>query len=186
MWMPGRYYTNVFDGIKRFFKLLVQRRRQNKMGLNENEQYHWEQIHKITESQEPLPPDKRYCSNIPKNAKSIRPREHNLELRICCTKPHIYGLAHIYAARKDSDITALATASVKSGIQKTTREDAECYYVDTMHAVADWLKEVRAISGYGQGGMARMAFNTCGYKNIFVKIQYEDDCIWYVDSAAYK
>ena len=124
--------------------------------------------------------------DIPKDAKTILPKEAALEVRFCCTKKNIWATAYVYMARKDDDITKVAVAGLKSGLQRTNRDGDGCYYVDDIRTYGDrWVRPAKAINP-DMNGMSRLVLDTCGYNKFFVRIQYPDDCIWYVDTAGFR
>lgn len=150
----------------------------------ETEQFHWRQIHKIKKSQQELAPDKMSYKDIPADAKTILPKEGAMEIRFSCTRENVCAIAHLYMARRDDDIVNVATAYLKSGLQQTVRDGNACYYADYIRPAANWLRPVEAISP-GLNQMARLTIDTCGYNKFFARISYFDDCMWYVDTAAF-
>lgn len=170
MWKPNYEKKQTFIG------RWLERRRRVRADMEDN-QFHWKQIHHIRESQAPLDPSQKTKENIPKEAKTVYPKESAVEIRLLSTER---GRAevYVYAARKDDCIVTVASGFAKTGNQTEIRNGQKCYYADKICVDNFWLTKI--LSSKCPDEAARIMFKTHGYHRVFVRLKF-DVGQWYVD-----
>jgi hypothetical protein len=141
----------------------------------ETKQFHFKQEHKITSPQQALDRECMKYVHIPRDAKSIMPKESEIEIRFIADLPGEPAQIWCYAARKDDDICLFAYGQIKSGQQTTDRG----FYADSIELCQSWLSPVVIVNQVS--GMARIRIQTHGYHRIFVRVGGRGT--WYVDMA---
>jgi len=151
-------------------------RRKRKSGDMDHTQFHFKQIHHITKSQEPLKPEERTKTYIPRDAKTAYPGEKAIEIRFCSTQIRAEAKVYIYAARKDDDIVKVASGLIGTGSQDTKRNGQRCYYIEKIIIDDNWLSPIRI----ARSGVGRIMVRTHGYHRFFTKLKFESG-EWFVD-----
>lgn len=168
MWKPNYPKTQTF--ISRW----LERKRQVRTDM-EDTQFHWKQIHHITKSLKPLGPDQMTKENIPKNSKTVYPKELSVEIRLLSTKEGKAEI-YIYSARKDDSVVLVASGMVKTGPQTEIRDNKLCYFADKIYLDKFWFTKILKAQH-----PARIMFNTHGYHRVFAIMSFTNDAQWYVD-----
>jgi hypothetical protein len=142
----------------------------------ETMQFHFKQVHKIAERQEPMDIECMRYANIPREAKTILSKEAKVEMRFIHDLPNETANLYLYAARKDDDICKVTSGTLTSGGQRTSRG----FYVDRIVVFQSWLSPV-VVVGNNPNGMSRILIKTHGYHRLFALIDGKGT--WYVDMA---
>ncbi len=94
---------------------------------------------------------------------------NSMEVRISSNNSSASGTAYFYAAKSEDDIVLLGSSAITIGNQVASSSK---FYVDTMTLTDRWITEVKRVDADGNDGMSRIVFDTSGYDNFFIHINY--------------
>ncbi len=94
---------------------------------------------------------------------------NNMEVRISSNDSSASGTAYFYTAKDNDDIVLLGSSAITAGNQLASSNK---FYIDTMTLTDRWITEVKKVDADGNDGMSRIVFDTSGYDNFFIHINY--------------
>ena len=134
----------------------------------ETHHFHWMTLRSAVDESDTLPiATTAKKANIPSHAYTIPPAINVCELRFLANADGASCTAYVYVARKNDDISLLASIAVTSGKQIST---GGLNYADTLVVTTHWFgdKEPKTRDANGNDRMAAVAFDLLGYDKIFV------------------
>lgn len=125
----------------------------------------------------------RKATNVPTDAYPLPEGIQILEIRVRCNTVDKTGTLHMYACRKDDDISHVGSVAMITGDQEATLDSS--LYVHSMIPTDRWITEINLADEKANDGMSRFAFDVTGYDKVFCLIEFATTANWWVDISGF-